>query len=228
MNNTGNTNNTSSSTPNTNIMTFDPNDLNSPNHPLFFHHQDHPRLVLIAKKLTGSENYSTWRRTMMIALNARNKLSPVNGEFEEPLMNSSIRSLWERANDMVISWILNTVSEQIGNNLNFVHTVAALWNELSEHYSQLDGHRIYQISNDIVQLKQTNTPLELYYHKLKGYWDELDALETPYMCTCSCDCENGKTNGEREQRKRLIQFLMGLDDSYTNVRGQILLMQPLP
>ncbi|GJX53037.1 hypothetical protein Tco_0281406 [Tanacetum coccineum] len=36
------------------------------------------------------------------------------------------------------------------------------------------------------------------------------------------------TNGEMEQRKRLIQFLMGLDESYTNVRGQILLMQPLP
>lgn len=48
------------------------------------------------------------------------------------------------------------------------------------------------------------------------------------MCTCRCECENGRTNGEREQRKRLVQFLMGLDDSYTNVRGQILLMQPLP
>ena len=106
---------------------------------------------------------------MMIALNARNKLSLVNGELEEPPVNSPIRSLWERANDMIISWILNTVSEQIGNNLSFVNTAAALWNELNEHYSQLDGHRIYQISNDIVQLKQANTPLERYYHKLKGY-----------------------------------------------------------
>nr|GEY37583.1 cysteine-rich RLK (receptor-like protein kinase) 8 [Tanacetum cinerariifolium]GEY91379.1 cysteine-rich RLK (receptor-like protein kinase) 8 [Tanacetum cinerariifolium] len=87
---------------------------------------------------------------------------------------------------------------------------------------------LYQVSNDIVQLKQLNTPLELYYQKLKGYRDELDALETPYACTCKCDCENRKTNGEREQRKRLIQFLMGLYDSYTNIRGHILLMQPSP
>ncbi|GKD30975.1 hypothetical protein Tco_1241753 [Tanacetum coccineum] len=35
-------------------------------------------------------------------------------------------------------------------------------------------------------------------------------------------------NGERDQRKRLIQFLMGLDECYSNIRGQILLMQPLP
>ncbi|GKB72279.1 cysteine-rich receptor-like protein kinase 8 [Tanacetum coccineum] len=150
---------------------------------------------------------------MMIALNERNKLKLINGEFEEPPSNSTIRSLWERANDMIISWILNTVSEQIGNNLSFVNSATSLWNELYEHYSQLDGHRIYQVTNDIVQLKQTNTPLELYYYKLKGYWDELDALEAPYACTCKCDCENGKTNGEREQRKRVIQFLMCLDDS---------------
>ncbi|GKB71123.1 hypothetical protein Tco_0932535 [Tanacetum coccineum] len=59
---------------------------------------------------------------------------------------------------------------------------------------------------------------------MKGLWDEFDALEAPYVCTCVCSCENG----ERDQRKRLIQFLIGLDDSYANVRGQILLMQPLP
>ncbi|GKA74355.1 cysteine-rich receptor-like protein kinase 8 [Tanacetum coccineum] len=167
-------------------------DINSIHHPLCFHQNDHPGLVLISMELNGLENYSTWRRSIMIALNARNKLKLINGEFEEPPNSSEIRSLWERANDMIISWILNIVSDQI------------------------------------VQLKQTNTPLELYYHKLKGYWDELDALEAPYACTCKCGCENGKTNGEREQRKRLIQFLMGLDDSYTNIRGQILLMQPLP
>ena len=141
---------------------------------------------------------------MMIALNARNKLKLITGEFEEPLSTSPLRSLWERANDMVISWILNTVSEQIGNNLSFVNSAFALWKELGEHYSQLDGHRIYQVSNEIIQLKQLNTPIELYYHKLKGFWDELDALEAPYACTCRCDCENGRTNGEREQRKRLI------------------------
>ncbi|GJZ63297.1 cysteine-rich receptor-like protein kinase 8 [Tanacetum coccineum] len=203
-------------------------DVNSIHHPLYFHQNDHPGLILISKKLAGSENYSTWKRSMMIALNARNKLKLINREFEEPVTTSPLRSLWERANDMVISWILNTVSEQIGNNLSFVNSATALWSELNEHYSQLDGHRIYQVSNDIANMKQGNTTIELYYHKLKGLWDELDALEAPYACVCPCDCTNGRKNSERDQRKRLIQFLIGLDESYTNVRGQILLIQPLP
>ncbi|GKE31824.1 cysteine-rich receptor-like protein kinase 8 [Tanacetum coccineum] len=205
-----------------------PDDINSPNHPLYLHPNDHPGIILISKKLSGSDNYNTWKRSIMIALNAENKLKLVNGEFEEPNLNSPIRALWERTNDMVISWILNTISDQISNSLNFINFASDLWSELCEHYSQLDGHRIYQLVNDIVQLKQQNCNIEVYYHKLKGLWDEHDALEAPYMCICACNCENGRVNSDRDQRKRLIQFLMGLDESYSNIRGQILLMQPLP
>ena len=165
---------------------------------------------------------------MMIALNAKNKLKIITKEYQEPDNESSLRALWERNNDMIISWILNTVSDQISNSLSFVHSASALWLELQEHYSQLDGHRIYQLSNDITQLKQVNTSVEVYYQRLKGLWDEIDALEAPYICTCNCVCENGRHSGDREQRKRLIQFLMGLDECYSNIRGQILLIQPLP
>ncbi|GJY23174.1 hypothetical protein Tco_0396832 [Tanacetum coccineum] len=109
--------------------------------------------------------------SVMIALNAKNKMKLVSGEFREPTMESDLRAIWERNNDMLISWILNT---------------------------------------------------------LTCFWDEYNALEAPYMCTCVCNCNNGRINGERDQRKGLIQFLMGLDESYSNIRGQILLMQPLP
>ncbi|XP_071738636.1 uncharacterized protein [Rutidosis leptorrhynchoides] len=160
-------------------------DTNSPNHPLFLHQNDNPGLILISKKLVGSENYSSWKRSMSVALNAKNKLKIVTKEYREPELDSTTRSLWERNNDMIISWILNTVSEEISNSLNFINSAA-------------------------------------------GLWDEVDALEAPYMCNCLCTCENGRVNGEREQRKRLIQFLTGLDDSYSNIRGQILLLQPLP
>ncbi|GKB15930.1 cysteine-rich receptor-like protein kinase 8 [Tanacetum coccineum] len=198
-----------------------PEDTNSINHPLFLHQNDHPGLILISKKLIGSENYSSWRRSMTIALNAKNKLKIVNKQYPEPNQESPLRALWERNNDMIISWILNTITDQISNTLSFVNSASALWLELQDHYSQLDGHRIYQISNDVAQLKQSNCSVEVYYHKLKGYWDEIDALEAPYICTCDCTYENGRLNGARESKKRLIQFLMSLDESFVNLRGQI-------
>ncbi|XP_071712252.1 uncharacterized protein [Rutidosis leptorrhynchoides] len=201
---------------------FNTEDTNSSNHPLYLHQNDHP--CLISKKLTGSDNYSSWKRSMMIVLNAKNKLKIITKEYKELEITSPLRALWERNNDMIISWILNTVTEEISNSLSFINSAHHLWHELHEHYSQIDGHRIYQLAHDIAQLKQNNNSIEIYYHKLNGYWDETDALEDPYMCICTCTCDNGRLNGEREQRKRLITFLMGLDDSYSNIRGQILLM----
>ncbi|GJX72205.1 retrovirus-related pol polyprotein from transposon TNT 1-94 [Tanacetum coccineum] len=45
----------------------------------------------------------------------RLKMKIVNRDFAEPSITSQIRALWERNNDMIISWILNIVIEQIGN-----------------------------------------------------------------------------------------------------------------
>ncbi|GKA28154.1 cysteine-rich receptor-like protein kinase 8 [Tanacetum coccineum] len=93
-----------------------PEDTSSPNHPLFLHQNDHPGLILISKKLLVSDNYSSWRRSMTIALNAKNKLKIITKEYPEPNSNSSLRALWERNKDMIISWILNTVLEQINES----------------------------------------------------------------------------------------------------------------
>ncbi|XP_071739759.1 uncharacterized protein [Rutidosis leptorrhynchoides] len=203
-------------------------DTSSINHLLFLHQNDNPGLILISKKLIGSENYASWKRSMIIALNVKNKLKIVTNEYTEPAANSTLRPLWERTNNMIISWISNTVTDEISNSLNFINTVSDLWKELQEHYSQIDGHRIYQLANDISQLKKNKCSIEVYYHKLKGLYDETDALEAQYICSYICTCENGRLNGEREQRKRLIQFLMGIEESYSKTRGQILLMQPVP
>ncbi|GJZ76251.1 cysteine-rich receptor-like protein kinase 8, partial [Tanacetum coccineum] len=60
-------------------------------HPLFLHQTDHPGLILISKKLTGSDIYSSWKRSMLIALNAKNKMKLVIGEYPEPAVDSTTR-----------------------------------------------------------------------------------------------------------------------------------------
>ncbi|XP_073131661.1 uncharacterized protein [Henckelia pumila] len=63
----------------------------------------------------------------------------------------------------------------------------------------------------------------VYFTKLKGLWDELSSYNDLPICTCGAM----KKVEEREQRGRVMQFLMGLNESYSAVRGQIILMQPL-
>lgn len=63
-----------------------------------------------------------------------------------------------------------------------------------------------------------------YYTKLKKLWDELMSL-TPVP---ECSYGAAKVISEALDSNRLIQFLMGLNDAYDSIRGQILLMEPLP
>ncbi|KAL6320157.1 hypothetical protein AAG906_004666 [Vitis piasezkii] len=60
-----------------------------------------PGLVLISKSLNG-DNYSTWKRAMILALNSKNKLGFVNGSIKAPLEETDLEgyATWSRCNNM--------------------------------------------------------------------------------------------------------------------------------
>ncbi|OIT29503.1 hypothetical protein A4A49_55551, partial [Nicotiana attenuata] len=62
-----------------------------------------------------------------------------------------------------------------------------------------------------------------YYSKLKE-WDEYDAM----IPTPSCPCPKSKIFLEDIQQQCLVQFLSGLNDSFAQAKGQIMLMIPTP
>ncbi|KAH7576655.1 hypothetical protein JRO89_XS01G0125300 [Xanthoceras sorbifolium] len=184
--------------------------------PYFTHHSDHPGLVLISKPLNG-DNYSTWKRAMTLALNSKNKLSFVNGSINAPskIADPESYAAWSRCNDMVHSWIINTLSPEISDSVIYYSTANEVWEDLRERFSQSNAPRIFEIQRDIAYLRQEQLSVSAYYTKLKGLWDELSSYSDAVL-------------GAQQDQQKLMQFLMGLNDSYSGIRGQILLMQPLP
>lgn len=67
-----------------------------------------------------------------------------------------------------------------------------------------------------------------YYTQLKKFWEELSTLSAKTQCNCQCICGAKEGMHKAEQDRRLIQFLMGLNEVYTAVRGNILMMNPFP
>jgi len=63
-----------------------------------------------------------------------------------------------------------------------------------------------------------------YFGNLKTLWDEMIIYNPMPLYTCG----QLKMLNERYQRDYVIQFLMGLNDQYTNARDQIMLIEPLP
>lgn len=125
---------------------------------------------------------------------------------------------------MVISWILNSISRDIGDSVLYAQSAKELWAELNDCYGQANGAKLYQLYKSFCDINQGNNDIATYFAKLKSVWDELSAIDVLPACTCGVSTQMVK----REETKRLVQFLMGLNLVYDTVRGNILMKDPLP
>ncbi|KAF8387898.1 hypothetical protein HHK36_026560 [Tetracentron sinense] len=194
--------------------------------PYFLHHGDSPGAILVSQQLTG-DNYSSWKRAMEMALTAKNKIGFVNGSLPKPSDESDSDPLsfsWCRCNNMLLSWLLNSVSKEIAASIIYIDSAADIWMDLQDRFSHLNGPRVFQLQQTMSSLSQGNDSVSTYFTSLKGIWDELDHQEPLPCCTCGAV----KVLQAKHQRKYVYQFLIGLNESNSHVRGQILLLDPLP
>ncbi|KAF5454168.1 hypothetical protein F2P56_023851 [Juglans regia] len=133
---------------------------------------------------------------------------------------------------MVLSWILNSVSRDIGETIVYAKTAKDMRDELKHQFSQGNGPRIFQLQKELSSLTQDQTSVSVYYRKFKCLWDELMNYNQIPSCTCgaykNCSCGAARIFLEYHQRQHVIMFLMGLNEEFAHVRGQILLIEPLP
>ncbi|XP_048430552.1 uncharacterized protein LOC103927640 [Pyrus x bretschneideri] len=152
-------------------------------------------MQLVSTLLTGN-NYSTWSHSMCIALSAKNKFGFGDGFVNKLSDKKAIEvALWQRCNDMVLMWILNSMSSGLSNSVVYAETAHVVWEDLKTRFLQDNG-----------------------------LWDELSSYGSHKNCSCGAMEDHNK----KEEQNKVMQFLMGHDDSYAAVRGQILLVKPLP
>ncbi|XP_028093464.1 uncharacterized protein LOC114293571 [Camellia sinensis] len=170
------------------------------NHPLYLHHSDKPGVILISQPLT-EYNYSTWSRAMVMALSAKNKIGFIDGSITKP--DSTL--------DISASVIYYDVTYKI-------------WIDLKDLFSHDNIVHLFHIESEIHDCIQDTKSIDSYFTKLKGLWDEHYAL----CLIPACNCGTMKTVLEYQQSQKTMKFLIGLNESYVAIRGQILLMDPFP
>lgn len=98
--------------------------------PSFLHHSGSFGLKLVSQSLTG-DNYASWSRAMTIALSVQNKLGFIDGSIEKPDdIDLNLLNSWIWNNNLVISWMLNSVSKEI--SIIYSKLASKIWLDLQD------------------------------------------------------------------------------------------------
>lgn len=122
----------------------------------------------------------------------------------------------------------NSVSKEIAASIIFIETTEEMWNDLKDLFSQGNRSRIFQLRTYIASLSQDNTSVCTYYTQMKGFWDELLNYQSIPACSCGTACASLKIFLQHQHEEYVMWFLVGLNQKYSHVWSQILLMNPLP
>lgn len=197
--------------------------------PLYVHHADHAGITLVSEKLVGIGNFNSWRRSMIMALGARNKAVFVDGTFSELDSSHPDYGSWLRCNNILCTWLVNAVDKPIAKSIMYLPTARKMWLDIHDQFKQSDGPRTAEIKQQIYAEVQGSQSVSDYYTRLKQLWEELKNHETPYTCCCANPaCDSSRHIADRDEQDQVLKFLMGLNDSFTATRGQILMLDPKP
>ncbi|KAL0436992.1 UNVERIFIED_CONTAM: hypothetical protein Sradi_0407100 [Sesamum radiatum] len=123
---------------------------------------DNPGMSLVSTLLDGT-NFLTWSRSVKIALGAKMKLSFIDGKIQKPEESEKGYEQWVRADCMVTSWILNSISKDIVESFLYTTTARELWVELETRFGQGNGPMVYQLKREISSIAQGTLSVSAYF-----------------------------------------------------------------
>lgn len=84
--------------------------------PFFIHHSENYNFVIVTLELT-STNFSSWKRSFLLALSIRNKQGFLDGKVSKPSPKDSLYYPWIRCNNLIVAWVLRLISPPIASTV---------------------------------------------------------------------------------------------------------------
>ncbi|WVZ19287.1 hypothetical protein V8G54_006609 [Vigna mungo] len=180
--------------------------LTNPSNPLFLYANESPSQALVSQPLNG-RNYHSWARAMKLALLSKNKLKLVDGSIPSLSPTDSYYGAWERCNN---------IDDSILQSILWIDQASEVW--------------VSDLQEEIFRLQQGTLTVSQYFTQLKGLWDEFENYRRVLHCKCSipCTCEAIQAYKKYRDQDYVIRFLKGLNEQFSHVRSQIMLLDPLP
>ncbi|XP_026384637.1 uncharacterized protein LOC113280197 [Papaver somniferum] len=138
----------------------------SPTSPSYVHPADNPTSAIFTPLLT-SENYCTWGRGMTKALSVKGKTCYIDRAIKKPTDPTDLQH-WTQSDDLVGSWISNSVDPGIQSTTMNFPSAREQWLEIKSRFFHNNASKFYAIKQSITTLKQENLNVAMYYTHLKS------------------------------------------------------------
>ncbi|KAJ9700568.1 hypothetical protein PVL29_006057 [Vitis rotundifolia] len=173
-------------------------------------------------RLNG-DNFLRWSQSVRMYIRGRGKMGYLTGEKKAPAVDDPNYAIWDAENSMVMTWLVNSMKEDISSNYMCYPTAQELWE--NQMYSDLGNQsQIYELTLKLDEIRQGADNVTKYFNSLKRIWQDLDLFNT-YEWKFA---EDGRHHMKTMEDNRIFKFLAGLNVEFDEVRGRIIGRQPLP
>ncbi|XP_020225199.1 uncharacterized protein LOC109807083 [Cajanus cajan] len=131
---------------------------------------------------------------------------------------------------MVMSWLACPMPPSIRQSIMWIDSASEIWRDLCDLFSHGDKFRIADLQEELQNFRQGDLTVSQYYTRLRILWKELFMYRTIMACSYSTTCSCGILSKIQKERDDdcVIKFLRGLNDEFSQVRSQVMLMEPMP
>ncbi|XP_050137711.1 uncharacterized protein LOC126614131 [Malus sylvestris] len=150
--------------------------------------------------LAASDSTEVETRAISLALRERSKLGYVNGAIAAPAATSPTYGAWLCKDQLVISWLLNSMERRIAEIFSYSESSMHLWKQVNEMYGN---------QNNVQHLA-----------RLTSMWNELDVYR-PHTTDAT-------VLTKRVEEDKIVQLLASLGPEFEDLRSHILMNVELP
>ncbi|XP_072088070.1 uncharacterized protein [Arachis hypogaea] len=143
----------------------------------------------------------------------RGKIGYLTGERSKPNITDRQYNVWDTKNFMVMTWLVNSMEEDISSNYMYYTIAKELWDSVKEMYSDLGNKsQIYELTLKAREIQPGSDNVTKYFDTSKRWNSAADA----------------KHHQQTVEEGRIFQFLAGLNVELDEVHGRIIGRAILP
>lgn len=146
-------------------------------------------LLIIRHKLNG-HNYLQWSHLVMMFICGQGNDDYLTGVAPKWKIDDPMYKVWKTENNMVMLWLINSITNEVGENFILYETTQEIWTATKETYSDMeDAVKTFEIEEILYDFRQGDLTVTQYFSLLTRYWQQLDMYATT---TWECQTDIGK------------------------------------